>query len=160
MKKRETNMKKLSENVAGKVNDGIRAACIAAAGSFVRFREIYRNMILVIAGLMVASNSHAADGLVGILENVGKVAQAGGQATVYIAMAAGIIFGFISFLILKSMGGQGASQQPGKVSGLVTTFIAAVFLIYYGATLEVGGETIFGGSNGTADSVNKGDFGL
>lgn len=103
--------------------------------------------------LMFSVSSHAQqdDGLVGMLQRFGAVLTEGANLAIIFSYLAGIVCFIMAFLVFRSMSNQQGRNEPGKVIGLVCLFLAGIGLVYLGSTIEVGGETAFGGSGNALD---------
>lgn len=112
----------------------------------------------LIASMFMMSSANAATGAVGVVNRFIELFKAGGQAAVSFAFAAGLVFGVIALITIRSLGKP--NQEPGKAVTCLLSIVACAGLIYYSATVKMAGETVHGASSGTASGVSSDDYGL
>lgn len=117
----------------------------------------YISIAVATVPLMVSTQVQA-DGLVDMINRGIEVLDATGKLSVIFGYLAGIVFGIIGLITMKSL--SKPNQEPGRALGCVLCFIAAAGLIYYAATVKTVGETLYDSTDGVATGVSTNDMGL
>ena len=111
----------------------------------------------VAVSVMISTQTHAA-GFVDVINRGISLFEASSKGMVVFGYLAGIVFGVLGLITLKSL--SKPNQEPGKALGCVLCFVAAAGLIYYAATVKSVGETMYDSSSDVASGVDSGNMGL
>lgn len=114
----------------------------------------------VAASVLISTQIRAAegDGFVGVINRGIALFEASSKGMVVFGYLAGIVFGVLGLITLKSL--SKPNQEPGKALGCVLCFVAAAGLIYYAATVKTVGETMYDSSSDVATGVDSDSMGL
>ncbi|GGB66076.1 hypothetical protein GCM10011607_28470 [Shewanella inventionis] len=114
----------------------------------------------LLAFIMTPNFAHAAEevGVQKVLKNLMGLFEVGAQALISGSFLIGLGFAAMAFFLFKGAG-EPNGQNKGVWFSIVLCAVAAGGLMYLGASAYLFGDTLLG-VDGTADSIDKTNYGL